>query len=164
VDEEAQIIVAADVSNEANDKRQLVAMVDRVKEQTAGQMPKRLSADEGYFSSKQIEAVEKMIDLYIATAGRKHTDEEQLSARGRIPADASKKERMARKLRTERGKRIYGKRKEIVEPVFGQIKEARGFRQFLLRGLENVTGEWKLVCTTHNLLKLFRNGPSRSLC
>jgi hypothetical protein len=65
---------------------------------------------------------------------------------------------MARKLRTKKGQGIYKKRKQIVEPVFGQIKEARGFRRFHLRGLEAVTGEWDLVCLTHNILKLFHSG------
>ncbi len=65
---------------------------------------------------------------------------------------------MARKLRTQKGRATYSKRKQIVEPVFGQIKEVRGFRRFLLRGLDNVTHEWDLICLTHNLLKLFRSG------
>lgn len=65
-------------------------------------------------------------------------------------------ERMRRKLLTKKGRAIYAKRKEIVEPVFGQIKQARGFGQFLLRGLTKVKGEWSLICTTHNLLKLWR--------
>lgn len=65
---------------------------------------------------------------------------------------------MARKLRTQKGKREYAKRKGVVEPVFGQIKEVRGLRRFLLRGLEAVQAEWSLICTTHNLLKLFRSG------
>ena len=65
---------------------------------------------------------------------------------------------MARKLRTKKGRAEYGRRKAIVEPPFGQIKHCRGFRQFLLRGLEQMQGEWKLVCLTHNLLKVFRHG------
>ena len=79
-----------------------------------------------------------------------------LAPRGRIPSGATVQERMDRKLRTKKGKREYSKRKGTVEPVFGQIKQARGFRQFLLRGLERVQGEWSLVCTTHNILKLYR--------
>ena len=72
---------------------------------------------------------------------------------------------MARKLRTKNGRAIYRRRKTIVEPVFGQIKEARGFRQFSLRGLAKVNGEWRLVCLTHNLLKVWRSGyrPSEKL-
>ena len=76
--------------------------------------------------------------------------------RGRIPANISVKDRMRRLLATVRGRKIYGKRKETVEPVFGQIKEVRGFRRFLLRGHENVEGEWQLICLTHNILKLYR--------
>lgn len=65
---------------------------------------------------------------------------------------------MRRKLQTKRGRQRYALRMQTVEPVFGQIKQARGFRQFLLRGLEKVKGEWSLICTGHNLLKLFRFG------
>ncbi len=78
--------------------------------------------------------------------------------RGRIPRDATVKQRMARKLRTKQGRAAYAKRKQTVEPVFGQIKQARGFRRFLLRGLEPVRAEWRLICLGHNLLKLFRSG------
>jgi hypothetical protein len=78
--------------------------------------------------------------------------------RGRIPKDTTIKERMARKLRTIRGSSIYKKRKGIVEPVFGQIKQVRGFRQLLLRGYDRVSAEWKIICLGHNLLKLFRSG------
>lgn len=78
--------------------------------------------------------------------------------RGRIPKDSTKLERMSRKLRTKKGRETYSKRKGIVEPVFGQIKEGRGFRRFLLRGIENVMAEWDLICLTHNLLKVFRSG------
>jgi len=71
---------------------------------------------------------------------------------------ATTKDRMTRKLRTVKGRGTYAQRKEIVEPVFGQIKQGRGFRQFLLRGLEKVSAEWDLICLSHNLLKLFRGG------
>ena len=73
-----------------------------------------------------------------------------------LEAPATAKERMAAKVRTPAGKALYARRKVIVEPVFGQIKEARGFRRFLLRGLDNIRGEWRLVCVTHNLLKIWR--------
>ena len=84
---------------------------------------------------------------------RHHGSEAEVSA---PPATAQ--ERMAAKVRTPEGKALYARRKVIVEPVFGQIKEARGFRRFLLRGLENIRGEWRLVCLTHNLLKIWRYG------
>ena len=89
----------------------------------------------------------------LATAGCRHP-----APRGRIPRQLSPRDRMRRKLQTRRGRQRYALRMETVEPVFGQIKQGRGFRQFLLRGLEKVQGEWSLICTGHNLLKLFRCG------
>lgn len=91
-------------------------------------------------------------DPYMATGRqRHHTAETEVSE---PPTTA--KERMAAKVRTSAGRALYARRKVIVEPVFGQIKEARGFRQFLLRGLANIRGEWRLICLTHNLLKIWR--------
>jgi len=86
----------------------------------------------------------------------KHNDPVTQAPRGRMPKNISVKEKTARKLRTKKGRETYSKRKSIVEPVFGQIKQARGFVRFSLRGLEKMQGEWTLVCLTHNLLKLFR--------
>lgn len=95
----------------------------------------------------------------MATGRQKHhAPEAEASA---VPATA--KERMAAKVRTPDGKAFYARRKVIVEPVFGQIKEDRGFRRFLLRGLEKIRGEWRLVCLTHNLLKLWRYGCAQSV-
>ena len=117
------------------------------------------SLDAGYYSDDNVAYLEsETIDGYIATGRQKHSDRIPPTPRGRIPKDATTKEKMARKLRTAKGRATYSKRKHIVEPVFVQIKEARGFRRFLLRGLENVTCEWDIVCLTHNLLKLFRSG------
>jgi transposase len=82
------------------------------------------------------------------------------AVRGRPPQDMTANERMQRKLRTKRGKALYAKRKAVVEPVFGQIKQTKGLRQFLLRGLENVAAEWPLWCLTHNLLKLHRHSAA----
>src|SRR3989339_1209348 len=87
-----------------------------------------------------------------------HGKEIPAARRGRTPRGLSVADRMRRKLRTKRGRAVYARRKEIVEPVFGQIKQARGFRQFLMRGLKKVKGEWSLVCTTHNILKLWKSG------
>jgi len=84
----------------------------------------------------------------------KHGEPALPPPRGRIPARLTVAERMQRKLRTKAGHAVYARRKAIVEPVNGQIKQARGFRQFLRRGLERVSQEWSLVCTAHNLLKL----------
>jgi len=91
----------------------------------------------------------------IAPERTKHTVNPAPAPRGRIPKEMSVVERMGRKLKTKEGKKTYSKRKESVEPVFGQIKEARGVRAFLLRGLEKVRGEWNLICLTHNILKLW---------
>lgn len=158
VDGESQIILASGVTQEANDKQQVVPMVEKMKENLGGDKPDELSADNGYFSEDNVTAVEKEeIEPFIATGRQKH-GEKILSPRGRMPKNATIKERMARKLRTLRGRGAYKKRKEIVEPVFGQIKWARGFWQFLLRGLRNVGAEWDLICLTHNLLKLHRSG------
>jgi transposase len=159
VDDKSQIIIASGVTQQSNDKQQVKPMVEAIKDNTGGSKPRKVSADTGYFSESNIEYLEgERIDGYLATGKHKHTDITESYRRGRIPKDATKKERMARKLRTKKGRETYSKRKQIVEPVFGQIKEVRGFRRFLLRGLKNVTGEWDLICLTHNVLKLFRSG------
>lgn len=159
VDEESQIIVATNVTQQANDKQQLEPLVEEIKKNADGEMPEKLSADNGYFSESNVEYLEgEGVDGYIATNRQKHGDAPELAGCGRIAKDATKQERMTRKLRTKKGRETYSKRKQIVEPVFGQIKETRGFRRFLLRGLENVSAEWDLICLTHNLLKLFRSG------
>ncbi len=97
------------------------------------------------------------IDLHVATGGDKH-EEVVAVASGPPPQGATAKEAMRHKLRTEAGQAVYKMRKAIVEPVFGQIKEQRGFRRFSLRGLEKVRCEWKLVCAISNLRKLYRSG------
>lgn len=159
VDDKRQVIVAANVTQEANDKRQVKPMIGRLRETTGGGKPKKLSADSGYFSEENVIILaSEGIDSYIATERRKHGERPVPAERGRIPGSATVKERMSRKLRTIKGRCTYSKRKQIVEPVFGQIKQARGFRQFLFRGLEKVGAEWDLICLTHNLLKLFRSG------
>jgi len=159
VDDKSQIIVASGVTQQSNDKQQVKPMVEAIKDNTGGSKPKKVSGDTGYFSESNIEYLEgERIDGYLATGKHKHTGIPESAPCGRIAKNATKKERMARKLRTKKGRETYSKRKQIVEPVFGQIKEVRGFRRFLLRGLENVTGEWDLICLTHNVLKLFRSG------
>ena len=159
VDEKAQVIVAAHVTQEPNDKEQLEPMIKKILENTDGKKPKILTADAGYFSEDNCNTLAKSkIDGYVATCKPKHGEKVPSAPRGRIPKDATIKERMARKLRTLRGRMTYSKRKQIVEPVFGQTKEIRGFRRFLLRGLDEVSAEWDFICLTHNLLKLFRSG------
>ena len=159
VDEKSQIIVAANVTQEPNDKQQVKPLVKEIKKNTDGNKPAKVSADSGYFSETNVDYLEaEGIEGFIATGRQKHSDVPATAGRGRIAKDATKQERMSRKLRTKKGRETYSKRKHIVEPVFGQIKEARGFRRFLLRGFENVSAEWDLICLTHNLLKLFRSG------
>ena len=159
VDEKKQIIVASDVTQDANDKQQLKPVIKKLKENTGGKKPKVLTADSGYYSETNATLLDDHnIDAYMATRKEKHNRPPPPASRGRIPKNATVIERMERKLRTVKGRCTYSKRKQIVEPVFGQIKEARGLRRFLLRGLENVRAEWDLICLTHNLLKLFRSG------
>jgi transposase len=161
VDGAAQIIVAAEVTQESNDKQQLAPMLAQV-EQNLGVKPEATSADAGYFSEDQVNDERlKGTDLYVATGRQKH-DQPEMPA-GVQPGDpsaepASAVEKMKQKLKTETGRAVYKMRKAIVEPVFGQIKDARRIRAFLLRGLEKVRAEWKLICATHNLLKMFRAG------
>jgi transposase len=165
VDSACQIILACDVTAETNDKQQALPMaqltVARL-EQAGIERPKdaegvveKIAAtyDSGYYSEAAAEAVEPLgFDPYMATGRQRHHPQEAEMSEG--PATA--KARMAAKVRTPEGRALYARRKVIVEPVFGQIKEARGFRRFLLRGLDNIRGEWTLVCLTHNLLKLWR--------
>ena len=133
-------------------------MVEKLEENTGGKKPKIVTADSGYLSEANAGLLASSgIDAYMATRKQKH-NRPPPAPRGRIPKDATVGERMERKLRTSKGRSTYSKRKQIVEPVFGQIKEARGLRRFLLRGLENVRAEWDLICLTHNLLKLYRSG------
>ena len=158
VDDQAQVIVAADVTQQANDKAQVEPLAEQVQKNT-GKSPEEVSADAGYFSEHNVGYLtEAGIDPYVATKQRKHGDKSAPAPRRRIPKDATVKQRMARKLSTKKGRAAYAKRKQTVEPVFGQIKQARGFRRFLLRGLEAVRAEWRLICLGHNLLKLFRSG------
>lgn len=156
VDSQVQVIVAAEITQQTNDKQQLVPMIKLVVANT-GSKPIAVSADTGYWSEANVgdESVAG-VDLHIATGRQKH-GEKLAMATGPPPEDATPKEAMAHKLRTEAGKSIYKMRKAIVEPVFGQIKERRGFRRFSFRGVDNVRLEWKLICLTGNILKLFRS-------
>jgi hypothetical protein len=159
VDNQAQVIVAAQVTQKANDKQQVKPLIEQLKTNLGQAKPRMVSADAGYFSEDNVKYLEnEKIESYVATGRQKHGAVEPVASRGRIPSGTTVQERMARKLRTKKGKREYSKRKGTVEPVFGQIKEVRGLRRFLLRGLEAVQAEWSLICTTHNLLKLFRSG------
>lgn len=157
VDDKHQVIVACDTTQQTNDSRQAKPMLEQVKKNT-GKVPDKVSMDAGYASEDNIIDVEAMgTEAFIATSRKKHGTAVPAAPRGRIPNKLSVLDRMRRRLLTKKGRAIYAKRKEIVEPVFGQTKRCRGFRQFLLRGLKKVKGEWSLICTTHNLLKLWRN-------
>ena len=156
-----QLIVGQTLTNEANDKRQLQPLVEAIERQT-GQRPTQVLADSGYCSERNLEYLasedepDKAVEAWVAVEKTKRNREPVAAPRGRPPAGLTRVERMRRKLRTKAGKKVYARRKAIVEPVFGQIKQARGIRQFLMRGLEKARGEWALICTTHNILKLHR--------
>jgi hypothetical protein len=156
VDDESQVIVAEAVTNQAPDQEHLVPMLDRVIA-NCGQAPVVATADSGYFALENVEAFgARGVEPYIAV-GRKAAGPELVV----VPETAAQEARvtMAAKLKSKLGRDTYARRKAIVEPVFGQIKQARGFRRFSLRGLDKVRAEWSFVCAMHNLLKLFRYGP-----
>ena len=154
--DEQQLIIGQAVTQETNDKRQLMPMVTIIAAQS-GVTPTQLLADAGYCSDENLAAIAATpIDAYISTRKQKHGERPGPCPRGPLPTTATRVDRMSRKLHRKAGAAVYAARKAIVEPVFGQIKQARGFRQFLLRGLAKVQGEWSLVCTTHNILKLYR--------
>jgi transposase len=160
VDEHRQIIVSQHVTPTSPDVQELepaVASIQRV----LRRKPKAMLGDAGYWSENNVKVLKKKgIEPYIATGRQKHGDLALPAPRGRPPEGLSLRERMARTLRTMAGRKVYSRRKVIVEPVFGQIKHARGFRQFLRRGRAKVREEWALVCTAHNVLKLLAAGTS----
>jgi transposase len=151
-----QLIVGQRVTQAANDKQQMVPLIEAIEEQS-GQKPKEVLADNGYCSDENLKYLaRKRMEGFVATGKQKHSQRREPCRRGPLPREASRVERMERKLETKVGVVVYATRKFIVEPVFGQIKQARGFRQFLLRGIEKVRGEWALICMTHNLLKFHK--------
>jgi len=144
VDSGSQVIVAASVTQEANDKQQLRPLLAQVAA-SLGELPKKVSADCGYYSADNLtDPALKAVDLYVPPEKR------VLSC---ALADA-----MRAKLASEEGRALYAQRKAVAEPVFGQVKEVRGLRRFSLRGLKLVGEEWLIVCATHNILKLHRSG------
>ena len=170
VDDGCQIILACDVTAECNDKQQAEPMAQATRDQldqagiapaadeSGARPPIPAALDTGYFSGPAVAAMEREgFDPYIATERQRHHSASSSSA-SEAPAPATVKEKMQAKLKTAAGRAVYARRKAIVEPVFGQTKEARGFRRFLLRGLAKIRGEWRLVCLTHNLLKIWRYG------
>ena len=151
-----QLIVGQRVTQAANDKQQMVPLVEAIEEQS-GQKPEGVLADNGYCSDENLKYLaRKRMEGFVATGKQKHGERRKPCQRGPLPREASRVERMERKLETKVGAAVYATRKFIVEPVFGQIKQARGFRQFLLRGIEKVRGEWALICMTHNILKFHK--------
>jgi transposase len=161
VEPTCQFIVGQTLTAQANDKQQLEPLVAAV-EQQAGQRPPGVVADSGYCSEKNLQYLasedqpEKAIEAWIATGKEKHNEPPPPAPRGRLSKNATRVERMERKLRTKAGRKVYARRKAVVEPVFGQIKQARGIRQFLLRGLAKAKAEWALICLTHNVVKMHR--------
>ena len=169
VDDGCQIILACDVTAQCNDKQQAEPMAQATRDQLdqAGIAPATdesgarplipAALDTGYFSGPAVAAMEREgFDPHIATERQRHHSTTITTASE--SASVTAKEKMQAKLKTPAGRAVYARRKAIVEPVFGQIKEARGFRRFLLRGLDQIRGEWRLVCLTHNLLKIWRYG------
>ncbi|MBI3684014.1 MAG: IS1182 family transposase [Acidobacteria bacterium] len=155
------LIVGQGVTAAANDKEQVEPMVEAI-EQQSGQRPGELLTDSGYCSEQNLEYLEsaerpeQKIEGYVATGKPKHGEHRQPCPRGPLPPGATRVDRMKRKLKTKAGAAVYALRKTIVEPVFGQIKQARGFRQFLLRGIVKVRAEWAMVCLTHNILRMYQ--------
>jgi transposase len=161
VDAEAQIIVAAEVTQDANDKKQLEPMACAILA-SVGELAEVTSADAGYFSEATIERVEAMgTELLVPPNRQKHgaSGAEPVASSASSPDSTSFSARMREKLQTKASNALYRMRKAIVEPVFGQIKSVRGLRRFALRGLANARAEWRLIAMTHNLLKLFRHAP-----
>ena len=151
-----QLIVGQRVTQAANDKQQLVPLLETI-EQQSGQKPQGVVVDSGYCSEENLKYLDqRRIEGFVATEKQKHAQRNESCKPGPLPIGASRVERMERKLQTKVGAAVYATRKCIVEPAFGQIKQARGFRQFLLRGLEKVRGEWALICMTHNILKFHK--------
>jgi hypothetical protein len=150
VDGKAQVIVAHTLTQSTSDQDQLTVLVDAI-EANLGTRPKEASADAGYCSEANLGALaDRGVAGYIATGRAKHAADAKRGAGGPLT------QAMRRKLKQAGWRSRYRLRKQIVEPVFGQIKQARGFRQFLLRGIEKVRAEWALICTAHNLTKLAR--------
>jgi transposase len=163
VTNEHQIILAADVTDQSNDARQTIPMVGQARTNLdAAGVKEAIRAalgDAGYYSETNAKDLEQRgIDPYLATERLKHHEKVAAAPRGRIPKGLSAKQRMARKLRTKKGREMYAKRKGMIEPIFGQLKQVLGFRQFAMRGLASMRGEWRLMATVHNLLKLWRYG------
>jgi transposase len=164
VDSTAQVIVAAELSDEAPDQRQLEPALDQLSENLDAidaELPDdaALLGDAGYFSEDNVQVTaEHGLEAHIATGRFKHSEPPAPAPRGPLPKNATPKQRMARKLRTQNGRAVYARRKAIVEPVFGQMDTVQDARWLLLRGKSAARAQWRFNCAVHNLLKLHRAG------
>jgi transposase len=164
VDAVCQVIVVAELSDQAPDAEQLQPALDQLQENLQAidaQLPHgaALTADAGYFSEDNVTiTTEHGLEPYIATGRFRHSEPPPPAPRGRLPQDATAKQRMARKLRTKKGAEIYKRRKAIVEPVFGQIATVQDGCRVLIRGKPAARAQWRFECAIHNLLKLHRAG------
>jgi transposase len=153
-DSHAQVIVAAEVTQEVVDRHQLLPMVAAVKQATGGS-PQTVTADAGYWDTLSLrdEALTG-IQMLVAPDAGPHSSEPPDSPK--VP-HTQEARLMRERLESEEGKLLYAMRKAVIEPVFGQIKEIRNIRRFRLRSFQKVAAEWKLICATHNFLKLYRH-------
>jgi hypothetical protein len=169
VDETAQVIVVAELSDQAPDAQQLEPALRQLDENLQAIDAELLegavlTADAGYFSQENVETCQQHgVDPFIATGRFKHSEPPAPAPRGPIPKNATAKQRMARKTRTKKGRKIYARRKAIVEPVFGQIGTVQDGRRVLIRGKPAARAQWRLQCAIHNLLKLHRAGGLATL-
>jgi transposase len=164
VDSNTQVIVACELSDEAADARQLAPALDQLAEnleQIGAKLGEGavLTADAGYFSEENVKlTIEHGLDPHIATGRFKHSEPPSPGSRGPLPKNATPKQRMARKLKTKKGRAVYARRKAIVEPVFGQIDTVQDGRRLMLRGEPAARAQWRFECMIHNLHKLHRAG------
>jgi transposase len=161
VDEDHQVIVAVDVNACAADVGNLLPMTEQTVDNT-GHAPTQVLADAGYSSEDNLSGAVEVsaqtgTEFFIAPGRSKHDDPAPVAPRGPIPNNATAKQRMARKLKTKRGRAVYARRKTIVEPVFGQMATLQNAKQLLLRGVDGAKGEWLLLAACHNLRKLHAN-------
>ncbi len=163
VDEHCQVVVATGVTDQAADNANLTPMLERI-EDNLGEVPSQATGDQGYWHPQVAEQARALgCEALVATERRRHGECGAPSGEGEPPEGLDARERMRWRLNTAERRRVYARRKAVVEPVNGQIKDAQGFRQFSFRGLQAVEAEWNLVCLCHNVLKLFRYGPNSAV-
>jgi transposase len=156
-----QVVLAAEVTDDQNDVGQLHPMIEATEASLAeagiDERPEKLAADAGYASEENFAALDDADpNCYVATRNMRNNPTPRTGRRGPLRKDATLVDKMDRKVSVKKGKAIYRLRQQIIEPVFGQIKDARGIRSFTRRGKAAADSEWKLICGTHNLLKLYR--------